>query len=84
MWQTRFSDQVRNEAEIPTIAVGNINTGDQVNSIIASGRADLVALARPHLADPSWTQRAAAEQGYAMPFWPAPYITVKPRPVAGR
>ncbi len=84
MWQTRFADQVRNEAGVPTIAVGNISTGDQVNSIIASGRADLVALARPHLIDPSWTQRAAAEQGYALPFWPAPYITVRPRPIAGK
>jgi anthraniloyl-CoA monooxygenase len=55
-------------------------TGDQVNSILSAGRADLVALARPHLADPSWTQRAAAEQSYVLPHWPNPYIVVKPRP----
>ena len=52
MFQTPFSDRIRNEARIPTIAVGNITEPDQVNSIIAAGRADLVALARPHLSDP--------------------------------
>ena len=79
MWQTRFADQVRNEARVPTIAVGNISTGDQVNSILAAGRADLVALARPHLSDPSWTQREAAAQEFDAPFWPNPYLAAKPR-----
>jgi anthraniloyl-CoA monooxygenase len=81
MWQLRFADQVRNEAKVPTIAVGNISSADQVNSILASGRADLVALARPHLADPAWVQRAAAEQGWAGQFWPGNYLPARPRPV---
>ena len=52
MYQTPFSDQIRNETRIPTIAVGNITDAEQVNAIIAAGRADLCALARPHLTDP--------------------------------
>jgi anthraniloyl-CoA monooxygenase len=63
MFQTPFSDQIRNEARIATMCVGNITTADQVNTIIASGRADLVALGRPHLADPSFVLRAAAWYG---------------------
>jgi len=82
MWQTRFSDQVRNEAKIPTIAVGNISTADQVNTILAAGRADLCALARPHLADPHWTLRAAAEQGFEGLAWPPQYAPGRPRPIA--
>jgi len=77
MWQTPFSDQVRNLVGIPTIAVGNIYEPDHVNSIIASGRADLCALARPHLADPAWTLHAAAAQGYREQWWPKPYETSK-------
>jgi anthraniloyl-CoA monooxygenase len=81
MWQARFSDQVRNESELPTISVGNISTADQVNSILAAGRADLVALARPHLLDAAWTQRAAIEQDEQDAlFWPKPYLSAKPRP----
>jgi anthraniloyl-CoA monooxygenase len=75
MYQTPFSDQVRNEARIPTIAVGNITDADQVNGIIAAGRADLCALARPHLVDPFWTLHAAAELGYAGQHWPRQYLT---------
>jgi len=75
MYQTPFSDQVRNEARIPTIAVGNITDADQVNGIIAAGRADLCALARPHLVDPFWTLHAAAELGYAAQHWPRQYLT---------
>ena len=67
MWQTPFSDLVRNVVGIPTIAVGNIFEADHANTIIASGRADLCALARPHLADPAWTLRAAAEQHWDRP-----------------
>ncbi|MDR6871922.1 anthraniloyl-CoA monooxygenase [Bosea sp. BE125] len=63
MFQTPFSDQIRNEAQVATMCVGNITTADQVNTIIASGRADLVALGRPHLADPSFVLRAAAWYG---------------------
>jgi len=73
MWQTPFSDRIRNEARIPTIAVGNVTEPDQVNSIIAAGRADLVALARPHLSDPAWTLHAAAELGYGDQWWPWQY-----------
>ncbi|HAQ35504.1 MAG TPA: bifunctional salicylyl-CoA 5-hydroxylase/oxidoreductase, partial [Alphaproteobacteria bacterium] len=64
MFQTPFSDQVRNTLGCATMAVGNIYEPDHVNSILAAGRADLVALARPHLADPNWTLRAAAELKY--------------------
>jgi anthraniloyl-CoA monooxygenase len=77
MFQTPFSDRIRNETGLPTIAVGNITEPDQVNSIIAAGRADLCALARPHLADPHWTQRAAAELGYRDQWWPPQYLTGK-------
>ena len=62
MFQTPFSDQIRNEVDVPTIAVGNIYEIDHVNSIIAAGRADLCALARPHQMDPNWTIHAAAVQ----------------------
>jgi anthraniloyl-CoA monooxygenase len=77
MFQTPYSDRIRNELGIPTVAVGNIVDYDQVNGIIASGRADLCALGRPHLTDPYWTLRAAAEQGYAGLTWPNPYLTGK-------
>ncbi|HSJ15736.1 MAG TPA: hypothetical protein VK939_15120, partial [Longimicrobiales bacterium] len=77
MFQTPFSDRIRNEARVPTIAVGNITDADQVNSIIVSGRADLVALARPHLADPNWTLRAAAQLGYRAQWWPPQYQSAK-------
>jgi len=75
MYQTPFSDQVRNEARIPTIAVGNITEADQVNAVIAAGRADLCALARPHLVDPFWTLHAAAELGFTAQHWPRQYLT---------
>ncbi len=64
MFQTPLSDLIRNEGGITTLAVGNIYDVDHVNSIIAAGRADLVCLARPHLADPNWTLHAAASLGY--------------------
>ena len=63
MFQTPFSDQIRNEAGIATMCVGAITTADQVNTILAAGRADLVALARPHLVDPYFTLQAAAWYG---------------------
>jgi anthraniloyl-CoA monooxygenase len=77
MWQTPLADMVRNVAGVPTIAVGNIFEGDHVNSIIAAGRADLCAIARPHLAHPSWTLAEAAAQGYAEQWWPEPYRPAK-------
>ncbi|NOZ41548.1 MAG: bifunctional salicylyl-CoA 5-hydroxylase/oxidoreductase [Alphaproteobacteria bacterium] len=64
MFQTPMSDRIRNEARVATMAVGNIYETDHVNSILAAGRADLVMLARPHLMDPNWTIRSAAELDY--------------------
>jgi anthraniloyl-CoA monooxygenase len=77
MFQTPYSDRIRNETGLPTIAVGNITELDQINSILAAGRADLCALARPHLADPRWTQHAAAEAGVEAQWWPVQYLTGK-------
>ncbi|HUF27286.1 MAG TPA: bifunctional salicylyl-CoA 5-hydroxylase/oxidoreductase [Gemmatimonadaceae bacterium] len=77
MYQTPYSDQVRNECGLPTIAVGNIVDADQVNAIVAAGRADLCALARPHLTNPHWTFAAAAELGHVEQHWPVQYLTGK-------
>ncbi len=74
MFQTPFSDRIRNEAGLATMAVGNITDADQVNSILLAGRADLVCLARPHLADPYWTLHAAIAQGDTATDWPLPYL----------
>jgi len=73
MFQTPFSDRIRNEVGIPTIAVGAIFEADHANSIIAAGRADLCAIARPHLADPAWTLHEAAKLGYTGVTWPKQY-----------
>ena len=72
MFQTPFADQIRNEGRVATMAVGNIYETDHVNSILAAGRADLVALARPHLVDPMWTLRAAAAARLSRSPCPAP------------
>jgi anthraniloyl-CoA monooxygenase len=77
MYQTPFSDRVRNEAGIATIAVGAISEADHVNSIIAAGRADLCAIARPHLANPAWTLNEAARIGYTALAWPKQYLSGK-------
>jgi anthraniloyl-CoA monooxygenase len=77
MFQTPYSDRIRQEAGVATIAVGNITEGDQVNAILAAGRADLVALGRPHLADPAWTLHAATAQGYGAQWWPIQYADGK-------
>jgi anthraniloyl-CoA monooxygenase len=77
MFQTPFADRVRNEADIPTIAVGSIYEADHANGIIAAGRADLCALARPHLANPSWTLMEAAKVGYHAVSWPKQYQSAK-------
>ena len=74
MFQTPFSDKIRNEAKMATMAVGNVYEPDHVNSILMAGRADLVCLARPHLANPYWTLHAAAELGDAQVKWPDPYL----------
>jgi anthraniloyl-CoA monooxygenase len=74
MFQTPFSDRIRNDAGLATMAVGNITEADQVNSILLAGRADLVCLARPHLADPYWTLHAAISLGDTRTDWPLPYL----------
>jgi anthraniloyl-CoA monooxygenase len=73
MFQTPYSDRIRNEGGVPTIAVGNILDADQVNGIIAAGRADLCALGRPFLSDPYWVLHAAAQLGYSAQPWPHSY-----------
>ena len=75
MFQTPFSDRIRNEAKLKTIAVGNIYEADHANSILMAGRADLVAVGRPHLSDPYWTLREASKIGDRVaPDWPLPYL----------
>ncbi|QEU89482.1 bifunctional salicylyl-CoA 5-hydroxylase/oxidoreductase [Streptomyces viridosporus] len=85
-YQTPFADRIRHRAGVPVIAVGAISSWDDVNSLILAGRADLCALARPHLYDPHWTLHAAAEQGYTGPGadWPAPYRAGSRPPRTGR
>jgi anthraniloyl-CoA monooxygenase len=80
MFQTPFADQIRNETRMPTIAVGNITTADQVNTILAAGRADLVAIARGHLRDPYFTFHAAEAAKYTEMTWPNMYGIVRVRP----
>jgi anthraniloyl-CoA monooxygenase len=83
-FQTPFADRIRNETGMPTIAVGAISSYDDVNTIIVAGRADLCALARPHLYDPYWTLHAAAEQDWPHVHWISPYLSGRRRPVTGR
>ncbi len=77
MYQTPFADRIRNEAGIATMAVGAITDGDQVDGIIAAGRADLCAIARPHLANPAWTLLEAAKLGARDVPWPVRYLSGK-------
>jgi len=74
MFQTPFSDRIRNEVGMPTMAVGNIFEADHANSILMAGRADLVCLARPHLADPYWTLHQAVKLNDRHVKWPDPYL----------
>ena len=74
-FQTPFADRIRHEVGIATMAVGNISSYQDVNTILAAGRADLCVLARAHLWDPYWTRHAAYEQGYPL-AWPDPYATL--------
>ncbi|MGW8401770.1 oxidoreductase, partial [Streptomyces lydicus] len=85
-YQTPFADRIRNSLGVPVIAVGAISSWDDVNSLVLAGRADLCALARPHLYDPHWTLHAAAEQGYAGQGapWPLPYQAGSRTPPTGR
>ncbi|MBX3260131.1 MAG: bifunctional salicylyl-CoA 5-hydroxylase/oxidoreductase [Labilithrix sp.] len=80
MYQAYWSDMVKNEVKIPTITVGNVSSADQINTLILSGRADLCALARPHLANPHFTLGAAIEQGFRDVFIPSQYGIVRPLP----
>jgi anthraniloyl-CoA monooxygenase len=73
MYQTPFADLVRHEVGIPTMSVGAITTPDQVNTILLQGRADLVALARPHLSNPYFTLQASAHYDYRAQPWPDQY-----------
>ena len=79
MFQTPFADRIRNEAGVPTMAVGAITEGDQANGIVASGRADLCAVGRPHLANPAWTLAELARLGVRAVDWPAMYRPAKPQ-----
>ncbi|MER7049615.1 bifunctional salicylyl-CoA 5-hydroxylase/oxidoreductase [Streptomyces jumonjinensis] len=85
-YQTPYADRIRNTLGVPVIAVGAISSWDDVNSLLLAGRADLCALARPHLYDPHWTLHAAADQGHSGPgaLWPAPYRAGSRKPPAGR
>ena len=77
MYQTPFADRIRQEAGIATMAVGAITEADHVNAIVSAGRADLCAVARPHLANPAWTLTEAAKIGYTLMPWPKPYLNGK-------
>jgi anthraniloyl-CoA monooxygenase len=77
LFQTPFSDKLRNELGVATIAVGAISEADHANSIVAAGRADLCAIARPHLADPAWTLHEASKIGIGSIAWPRPYASAK-------
>jgi anthraniloyl-CoA monooxygenase len=83
-YQTPFADRIRHEVGIPVIAVGAIASYDDVNTIIAAGRADLCALARPHIYDPHWTLHAAADQEYDLVEWAPQYRAGSRKPPAGR
>ncbi|MFD7667150.1 bifunctional salicylyl-CoA 5-hydroxylase/oxidoreductase [Streptomyces sp. NPDC059788] len=85
-YQAPFADRIRNRLGVPVITVGAVSSWDDVNSLVLAGRADLCALARPHLYDPHWTLHAAAEQGYTGPGapWPLPYRAGSRIPPTGR
>jgi anthraniloyl-CoA monooxygenase len=79
MYQVPFADRIRHEARVPVIAVGGIQDADHANTVLGAGRADLVAIARAHLADPSLTLHAAARYGVEVE-WPGQYLPARPRP----
>jgi anthraniloyl-CoA monooxygenase len=83
-YQTPFADRIRHEVGLPVIAVGAIASYDDVNTIVCAGRADLCALARPHIYDPHWTLHAAAEQDYDLVDWAPQYRAGSRKPPAGR
>jgi anthraniloyl-CoA monooxygenase len=79
MYQVPFAEQIKFETGLPVMAVGAIQGWDHANTVLAAGRADLCALARPHLIDPHITQRAAVAYNYPDLPWPKPYLATKPR-----
>ncbi len=79
MFQVPFAERIKKEVGIPVMAVGAIQNADHANTVLAAGRADLCAMARPHLNDPYLTLHAAAKYGHDDQWWPAPYLAVKPR-----
>jgi anthraniloyl-CoA monooxygenase len=81
LYQVPFADRIRHDVGIAVMAVGAIQSADHANTVIAAGRADLCALARPHLSDPYLALHAAAHYGYDERAWPKQYLAVKPRPM---
>jgi len=73
LYQTPFSDRIRQEVGVPTMTVGAISSVEDANTVVVTGRADLALLARPHLVDPYWTLNAALDQGYRGQAWPQQY-----------
>jgi anthraniloyl-CoA monooxygenase len=80
MYQVPFAERIRLEVGIRVMAVGAIQGADHVNTVLAAGRADLCALARPHLLDPYMTQRASSAYGIAQFPWPNQYLPARPAP----
>ncbi len=80
MYQAPFAEQIRAEAEIPVMAVGAILGADHANTLLAAGRTDLCAMARPHLVNPHTTLQAAVQYEHYDQFWPKPYLAAKPKP----
>lgn len=80
MYQVPFAEQIRYAVDIPVMTVGAVQSVDQANTILAAGRADLVAMARPHLANPAITLAAAVEYEFSDQEWPKQYLAAKPRP----
>lgn len=83
MYQVPFAERIRHEAKIPVMAVGAIQGWDHANTVLAAGRADVCALARPHLIDPHLTMRAAVHYEQPGTAWPIPYLPARPRPLNG-
>ena len=75
LYQTPFSDRIRNEAGVPTMTVGAVSSIDDIHNILVAGRADLVVMARPHLVDPYWTMNAAIDLGYRDHQFPNQYLS---------
>ena len=79
MYQVPFADKIRHETGAKVMAVGAILGADHANTILAAGRADLCAMARPHLVDPHLTLQAAVQYGEPSVAWPKQYGPAKPR-----